>query len=113
MPDINTQFSAPLPVGVLSFHGGDDDSSGARPHPDELVAAILLLILRLVTFDPRRVTVCANNATVRKHPELARTLFEQGDPEIGGARWLFMGWTPGEGNWNPYDEHGDRDADEG
>ena len=25
--DINTQFSAPLPVGVLSFHGGDDDSS--------------------------------------------------------------------------------------
>ncbi len=111
----NTQSpAAPIPVGVLSFHGGGEES-GARPHPDELVAAILLLILRLVAFNPQTVTIFGNNNVFRKpgNADLARKMFEEGDPELNGARWLFLGWTPGDGNWNPYDEHGDRDAAEG
>ncbi len=116
MNDNNTGSAAPAPinVGVLSFHGGGEES-GARPHPDELVAAILLLLLRLVVFNPHTVTVCGNNDIFRKsgNAGLARRLFEEGDPEIGGAKWLFLGWTPGDGTWNPYDEHGERDGEEG
>lgn len=87
-----------IPVGAISFHGG-------RPHYDELKIVCALLILGRIKLSMNNVRIIINNRRYANNPALARKHFEKGDPRLGGKRVIFVGWTPGDGDWNPFDEH--------